>query len=96
MRREQDIAVAQHALKGLITLPPSVCFDPSTAWLNIQHPNVQWKNLRVSMALAKIAPVSGSRMHAMINLNVMNRWRCGGVAIGSQRVKQRNAVSTTR
>lgn len=48
------------------------------------------------MALAKIAPVTGITMQAMINMNGMNRRRCGGVAIGSQRVKQCNAVSTTR
>ena len=48
------------------------------------------------MALAKIAPVTGITMQAMINMNGMNRRRCGGVAIGSQRVKQYNAVSTTR
>lgn len=96
MSREQDIAVAQNALKGLITLPPSVCFDPSPTRLDITDPNVQWNIQCVGMTLAKIAPATRIGMQAMIDMNGMNRRRCTGITIGGQRVEQCNAVSTTR
>jgi len=96
MSREQDIAVAQHTLKGLITRLPSIGFNASPAWFDIAHPNVQWHIQRVGMALAKIAPATGIRMQTMINMNGLNRRRCGGVSISSQSVEQCNAVSTTR